>query len=405
MRGTTVTKIRRVLAALSLATLVPLVLAGQQRPEAEPDDPAFVFRTGVELINITATVTDARGRFVGGLTKDDFRVYQDGELVEVTHFDNERVPVSLGIILDTSGSMEGRKMDAAQGALDRFLFDLLGPDDEIFLYRFDYTPILLQDWTVDRSRLSRAIRDIRPRGGTALYDAVADSVPRVSEGQHFKKALLIISDGNDTNSETDLREVQQLIQESEALIYAIGIDGPSTPAGWNRRGPTLQIPRPSPFPFPGGGRQPPRMPTGRTNPSSPNRDDRVNVAALRDLTDDSGGRTEIIRDADDLDPATAGIADELSRQYYLGYPAQTEKDGQWHSIRVEVRNTAYRVRSRRGFMATPAGFANPVLNGLDDWPLLGGQPRQPQGSSCPLSPDSCLLRISSRAWSCLPRSV
>ena len=348
---TMVTMTRRALAALSLAVAVPLVVAGQQRPE--PDDPAFVFRTGVELINVTATVTDARGRFVGGLTKDDFRVYQDGELVEVTHFDNERVPVSLGIALDTSGSMEGRKMDAAQRALDRFLFDLLGPDDEIFLYEFNYTPELLQDWTVDRSQLSRAIRDIRPRGGTALYDAVAESIPRVGEGQHFKKALLIISDGNDTNSETDLRELRRLIRDSEALIYAIGIDGDSRPTGWNRRSPTIRLPIPTPFPFPGGGRRTPQLPPGLSNPRSANRDDRVNVTALRDLTDDSGGRTEIIRNVDDLDPATAGIADELSRQYYLGYPAQTEKDGRWHSIRVEVRNTAYRVRSRRGFTATP----------------------------------------------------
>ena len=351
MNGTGGTRTCRVVAALSLATVVPLVVAGQQRPET--DDQEFVFRTGVELINVTATVTDARGRFVSGLTKDDFRVYQDGEPVEVTHFNNERVPVSLGIVLDTSGSMEGRKMDAAQRALDRFLFDLLGPNDEIFLYRFSYTPVLLQDWTTDRSLLSRAIRTIRPRGGTALHDAVAESVPRVAEGRHFKKALLIISDGNDTNSETDVRELRRLIRESEALIYAIGIDGRSTPAGWTRRGPTIQIPRPTPFPFPGGGRQPPQMPTGRSNPRAASQDDRVNVSALRDLTDDSGGRTEIIRNADDLDPATAGIADELSRQYYLGYPLQTKEDGGWHSIRVEVRNTAYRVRSRRGFTATP----------------------------------------------------
>ena len=301
---------------------------------------------------MTATVTDARGRFVGGLTRDDFQIYQDGELVEITQFDNERVPVSLGIVIDTSGSMEGRKMDAARRALDRFLFDLLGPDDEIFLYEFNYTPDLLQDWTTNRDRLSRAIRDIRPRGGTALYDAVAESVPRVAEGRHPKKALLIISDGNDNNSETDDRDLQQLIRQSEALIYAIGIDSDSTPVGWNRRGPSIGIPQPTPFPFPGGGR-PPQMPRGRTNSRTGNRDDRVNVTALRDITDDSGGRTEIIRDPDDLDPATAGIADELSKQYYLGYPAQTEKDGKWHSIRVEVRNTAYRVRSRRGFTATP----------------------------------------------------
>ena len=81
-------------------------------------------------------------------------------------------------------------------------------------------------------------------------------------------------------------------------------------------------------------------------------DDRVNVAALRDMTDDSGGRTEIVRDPQDLDPATAGIADELSKQYYLGYTSPGKKDGRWHSIRVEVKNRAYRVRSRRGYVAS-----------------------------------------------------
>jgi Ca-activated chloride channel family protein len=340
---------RRAVAALSLAAAVPLLAAGQQRPEST--DPAFVFRTGVELINVTATVTDPRGRFVSGLTKDDFMVYQDGELVEVTQFNNERVPVSLGIAIDTSGSMEGRKMDAARQALDRFLYDLLGPDDEIFLYRFSYTAVLLQDWTIDRDRLSRAIREIRPRGGTALYDAVADSVPQLAEGRHTKKALLIISDGVDNNSETRVRELQNLIQQNEALIYAIGIDGDSGRSRRTRR-PPIGIPTPTPFPFPGGGRRPPQLPRGR-NPIQAGQDDRVDVTALRDLTDDSGGRTEIIRDADDLDPATEGIARELSQQYYLGYPAQTEKDGRWHSIRVEVRDPDYRVRARRGYTATP----------------------------------------------------
>jgi Ca-activated chloride channel family protein len=346
------TATRRTIATMSLAAAIPLVVAGQQRPEAT--DPDFVFRTGVELINVTATVTDRRGRFVSGLTRDDFTIYEDGEPVQVTHFSNERVPVSLGIALDTSGSMEGRKMDAARSALDRFLYDLLGPDDEIFLYQFDYTPDLIQGWTVDRDRLSRAIRDIRPRGGTAMYDAVAEAVPLLENGEHLKKALLIISDGNDTNSETDVRELRDLIRESEALVYAIGIDGSQPRDRRNRRGSPIPIPRPSPFPFPGGGRRAPQVPTpaGR-NPFSGNQEDRVNVTALRDLTDESGGRTEIVRDPNDLDPATAGIARELSQQYYLGYPAHNEKDGRWHSIRVEVGNTAYRVRARRGYAATP----------------------------------------------------
>ena len=88
-------------------------------------------------------------------------------------------------------------------------------------------------------------------------------------------------------------------------------------------------------------------------PRSSNNDDRVNVAALRDMTDESGGRTEIIRDARDLNPATANIADELSKQYSLGYPASSKKDGRWHAIVVEVRGESYRVRARRGYIANP----------------------------------------------------
>ena len=322
--------------------------AGQRPPQAaEPADPDGVFRGGIDLVNVSATVTDLRGRFVDGLTRDDFVVYEDGEPVEITQFDNERVPVSLGIALDTSGSMDGRKMEAARHALDRFLYDLLGPDDEFFLYRFDYTPVLLQDWTTSPDRLSRAIRDIRPRGGTALYDAVAESVPRVGEGRHRKKALLVISDGNDTNSETDDRDLRALIRETEALVYAIGIDARERRRLGIFGGPLRPGLPGTPLPIPGG--------RGRRGGSPFQRlqEERVNVGALRDLTDDSGGRTEIVRDTDDLDPATAGIARELSRQYQLAYPALHAGDGRWHSIRVEVRNPDYRVRARRGYVATP----------------------------------------------------
>ena len=348
----------RLLAIVAVVVGSTLVVAGQQPPD---DTQAFRFRTGVELINVTATVTDTRGRFVPGLEKEDFLVYEDGDLQTVTHFSSERVPVSLGIVLDTSGSMEGEKMVAAREALDRFLYDLLDAEDEVFLYRFSYQPRLVHDWTTDRDRLSRAIGSIRPRGGTALYDAVADAVVMAEEGRHRKKAVVIISDGNDTNSETDLREVQRLIRETEVLVYAIGIDGRGRSR--LRRGtpqPRLPQPRaPVPLPFPvpgGGGRGRAPVPTPTPWPGggiSTGGDDRVNVSALRDLTDDSGGRTEIIRDPQDLDPATAGVADELSKQYYLGYPAPGHDDGRWHAIEVEVRNARYLVRARRGYMATP----------------------------------------------------
>ena len=344
--------VRLIMASLVFVIAATYVVDGQQPGAARDGDRAFRFRSGIELINVTATVTDRRGRFVSGLEKEDFLVYEDDQLQEISHFSNQRVPVSLGIVLDTSGSMEGAKMQAARDALDRFLFDLLGPEDEIFIYRFSYQPALVHGWTSDRNSLSRALRRIRPRGGTALYDAVADAIPIAEEGRHRKKAVVIISDGNDTNSETDERDVRRLIRESEVLVYAIGIDGNGGPRGTVGR-PTSRVPIPLPVPGGGGGRSPFPTPWTGGGGRSVGIDDRVNVSALRDLTDDSGGRTEIIRDTTDLDPATASVADELSRQYFLAYPSPGHRDGQWHAIDVEVRDPRHRVRARRGYVATP----------------------------------------------------
>jgi Ca-activated chloride channel homolog len=352
--------------AVGAVAMLVVSLHGQQpipppAPATPPPDPAFRFKSGVELINVTATVADATGRFVPGLKQEDFQVFEDDQPVEVTHFSAERVPVSLGILLDTSGSMAGPKIQEAQEALGRFLFELLDKQDQLFLYRFSSRPIMLQDWTRDRQLLARALGRIQPNGGTAMYDAVAEAIPIAQRGENRKKSLLVISDGNDTSSATDIRDLKIQIRQSEVLVYAIGIDGegetarPSQPS-------QPRFPMPVPLPFPGGGRgrggyTPP--PGGRGGggyggaPRGRNNDDRVNVTALRDMTDDSGGRTEIIRDPHDLSTATVSIADELSKQYYLGYPSAGKKDGRWHTIRVELRNNrSYRVRARRGYIAS-----------------------------------------------------
>ena len=353
-------------AALGILAVRGVLLGQQERQQGAPGSPAsgqngVRFRSGIELVNVTATVTDSRGRFVSGLRQDDFVVYEDGQLQTITHFSNERVPVSLGIALDTSGSMAGDKLVAAQDALDRFLFDLLGPDDEIFLYRFSDQPELVQAWTSDRKQLSQALGHVRASGGTALLDTLAEAVPLAQTGQHRKKAMVIISDGNDTASRTNLSELKQVIRETEVLVYAVGIDGRSQPTLGTRFPPRGPIPIPIPVPPPG--RRPPwplPAPPGGGPGGGGGRmlggsrsDDGVNASALRDITDDSGGRTELIRTERDLDPATAGIADELSRQYYLGYSSTGRKDGRWHTIRVEVRNRSLRVRARRGYVATP----------------------------------------------------
>jgi VWFA-related protein len=256
--------------------------------------------------------------------------------------------------------MAGEKIDAARGALDRFLSDLLDERDEVFVYRFSDTPVLLQGWTTNKNALSRVLDRIIPEGGTALYDAVSDSVPMATRGRNQKKALVIISDGNDTSSHIGMRELKQQIRESEVLVYAVGIDSENDDTVRRPSPPVVpRRPPPTPFPFPpGGGRRPggrfpilPQVFGGNGGSRSWPSDERVNVVALRDMTDDSGGRTEVVRYPRDIDPATASIADELSKQYYLGYTPTASKDGRWHAIRVELRNGSYRVRARRGYFA------------------------------------------------------
>ncbi len=312
------------------------VLLSAQGAAQQSDPQSFKFRTGVELINVNATVTDQSGRFVSGLAKDDLRLLDEEQPQAVTHFSAERVPVSLGIVLDTSGSMDGDKMIAAKQALERFLVQLLDPEDEVFLYRFDNNPELVEGWTRDKRRISESLYRIQPRGGTALYDAVADAVHLAQQGHNKKKAVMYVSRG---------QFITQLAQRTQPPRFPVPLPFPMPGGRKPAPAPPPTVPKPPPSgPIPGSGA------TGGSRSRSGS-EDRVNVAALRDITDDSGGRTEIIRWPRDLDPATAGIADELSKQYYLGYAASGAKDGRWHSIRVEVRNPSYHVRARRGYVA------------------------------------------------------
>jgi VWFA-related protein len=191
---------------------------------------------------------------------------------------------------------------------------------------------------------------------------VADALPVAASGRHQKKAILVISDGNDNASRISVSELRQAIRESEVLVYALGVDGTESPRDrtFSRPPRAPQPPIRIPFPFPGTGRPGGRFPRfsespqifggGRQYPRTI--DERVNADALRQITDDTGGRTEIVRGFGDLDSATSNIADELSKQYYLGYVPARDKDGKWHSIRVEVKGHHYTVRARRGYVAS-----------------------------------------------------
>jgi Ca-activated chloride channel family protein len=336
------TRPRLIVVAAALVAAAAVSLSAQD---------GFKLKSKVELVNVTATVSDDDGRFVPGLRQADFTIYEDNERQDIKFFSADRVPVSLGILLDTSGSMTPDKMEAARGAINRFAQDLLEPEDELFLMTFSRSSHLVQDWTTDRRLLSRSMNRIEADGGTAMYDALADALPVAAGGMHEKKAILLISDGNDRNSQMSVNELRQAIRESEIIVYALGVDASGRSFQIDRpRQPNP--PLPIPFPLPRGrGRTFPQIIFGGGSGSS-QIDERVNADALRRITDDTGGRTEIVHGFKDLDLATARIADELSKQYSLGYSSTRPKDGRWHTIRVDVKDRKLTVRARRGYVAS-----------------------------------------------------
>ena len=289
--------------------LFAATLSAQTQP---PVRDQRTFRTGIELTSLTATVTDKAGHLITGLPRDAFQVFEDGERQTVTQFTNERVPIGLGVLLDISDSMHGKRIEDARAAVDRFLFTLLDESDEFFLIAFNHKPRVLTQWGRVHDDVTRALVALRPSGGTSIYDAIIESMPMVEHRSRQRAALVVVSDGADTASNATLRDVRSALMRSDAFVYAVAIDSPE----------------PQPI------------------------NTRVNPQALREITNESGGRTEVVRSSADLDAATARIAEELNSQYVLGYTSSHASDGQFHSIRVKVAGAEYRVRARNGYIAT-----------------------------------------------------
>ena len=294
-------------------------------------------RVDVHLVNVVATVTDARGQYVPNLTQEDFTLEEDGKKQEISHFSQDKdVPVSVGVLLDTSASMD-RKIRTAVEAVDRFI-RRIHPDDEIFLMTFSSEPVLRQDFTDDRDKLSQSLRRIFPTGGTALYDAVAESVTKIHSSRHDKRAILVITDGQDTASAAKLDEVLQGIRRSDVLVYPIGISSLTYAKGPDRS--------PWGWPLPG-------LLAGKKGVGS--KREEVDMDVLHAFADHSGGRAFLLAESfigrgTQIEKILDSIADELRSQYTLGYYAPSPDDGHYHSIRIRTR-TGNSVRARRGYIA------------------------------------------------------
>ena len=296
-----------VVALLAGLATSPLILA-QQPPIRD----AHTFRTGIDVTGITVTVRDGDGHLVSDLSQDAFSVFDDGEPQQITQFTRERVPVSLGVLIDISDSMFGRRITDARSAVDDFLFDQLDHEDEFFILAFNHRPHVLTQWTQMPTIVREALDSLKPNGGTAVYDAVLEGMPLIAKRNRERGALLIVSDGEDTASTAMLKDVRFALRRSQAFVYAIAIDPPDDRRPINRR---------------------------------------VNPTTLREITDESGGRTEVVQSSSDIVAASARIADELNHQYVLGYTPKHGVDGQFHSIRVRVQGASYKVRARTGYVA------------------------------------------------------
>lgn len=293
---------------LLLTTVLSAALAAQTIQIQREGPP---LKSSIELTVVTATVVDADGRLVPDLTQNAFQIFEDGVQQTITQFTHERVPLGLGLLLDVSDSMFGQRILDARAAVERFLLELLAPTDAYFVMAFNHEPTLLTPWTSEPGAVRQALASLHPSGSTAIYDAVARALPLVDHRTRERAALVVISDGADTASDITLRQLRTALQRSDAFVYAIAIDSPARYA---------------------------------LNAS-------VDATALGEVTNPTGGHTQVVHDADELAAATGRIAEELNTQYMLGYSSPHPGDGQYHSIRVKTTSAGYRVRARNGYLA------------------------------------------------------
>jgi Ca-activated chloride channel homolog len=193
----------------------PKVLAWQ-----EPRD---VLSVDVELVNITATVIDASGRSVQGLAAEDFQVFEDAREQKISFFSQDSsVPVSIGVLIDISGSLQDKLQQGLQTV--REIASALSPADEMFVMMFNSQVAVKQKFTSNPEELQRALGEVRTKGETAVYDAIAAGLREMQTAKHQKQILVLVSDGFDTRSKINADQAQDLLKRSYVVFYALGID-------------------------------------------------------------------------------------------------------------------------------------------------------------------------------------
>jgi Ca-activated chloride channel family protein len=310
----------RVLAPLAAAIAVPLLIHAQQ-PEAAPPAPPRTsspsFRSAVDVVSMSVTVTDSTNRYVTDLTQNDFEIFEDGTKQDLTLFNRSNLPVALSLLIDTSSSMEDR-MTIAQDAAIGFVRKLR-PTDLGEVIGFDSRAEVLQKFTSNTAELEQAIRKTVAGGSTSLNNALYISlkglkkIPTRTEDEVRRQAIILLSDGEDTSSLVSFDDVLDLARRSETAVYAIGL---------------------------------------MSNEPSQSKGFREATYALRQLANDTGGRAFFPTEAKTLASIYGQIYDELSSQYTIGYTSKNPKrDGAWRRLVVRVARPNVQARTKQGYFA------------------------------------------------------
>ena len=274
-----------------------------------------LIRSSTDLVMVPVTITDTMNRPVTGLDRDNFQVFENKQPQEIKNFSSEDTPVSIGIIMDVSGSMVN-KLERAREAVHQFC-EASNPQDEFFMITFSDAPRLAADFTNRPEEIENALLAVQPKGRTSLLDAIYMGIRRMKNARYSRRALLIVSDGGDNHSRYSERDVKNAVREADIMIYAVGTYDRYATTQEELLGPEL----------------------------------------LEDVAAVTGGQSYTISNVTEMPQVTRAIGTRLRHQYMLTYrPHMQSRDGKWHKINVKLLlpkkwSTFLRVSARTGYYA------------------------------------------------------